>query len=93
LQKARVALNPAQKEQDQDNDKNEAQSADWIVAPISAVWPCRESADKQHNKDHGKNDEEHGAPWTRGPLVLCRFPGAKYDSQTDVKQQSGKVII
>jgi hypothetical protein len=54
-------LNPPEHHKNDDDDKNEAQSATWEISPTAAVRPCRQSADqKQYQYDDQDGSEVHG---------------------------------
>jgi hypothetical protein len=53
----RRALDAAENEQHHDDDQDQAEAAAWVVAPMRAVRPCRESTDQAQDK----NDEQNGS--------------------------------
>jgi hypothetical protein len=54
---SRLGLDPAHDEERKDDDQNDAQPAAREVAPIGAVRPARQRADKQKKDD----DQQDGA--------------------------------
>jgi hypothetical protein len=55
----RGALYPAEQQENDNNDHDEAQPAGRIVTPTGAMGPCREGADEEQNQDNEEYRSEH----------------------------------
>src|SRR6266699_3516711 len=45
-------LDPAQKDEDENDDEDQPEAAGWIVAPAGAIGPRRQRADENQDQDN-----------------------------------------
>lgn len=51
--------NPAENQQNDNHQKDESDSASWVIAPASTVGPARQCSQKRQNQDHDQYSSEH----------------------------------
>jgi hypothetical protein len=56
-------LEPTQKEQNEENDKNQAYAAAGVISPTPAIGPSGYRTDKRDQQDDKQDSYQHVASW------------------------------